>query len=78
MVIYSAATQESSEVQTAKELVRCYENKMIVCNYFEFLGEISKYFISIGIAGTNGKSSTTSLAITTAKKVLPSLGLGIL
>jgi UDP-N-acetylmuramate--alanine ligase len=51
---------------------------MILLDYFEFLGEISKYFISIGITGTNGKSSTTALAIATAKKVLPDFGLGIL
>ena len=36
-------------------------------NYFQFLGEISKYFTTIGITGTNGKSSTTALTIYGAK-----------
>lgn len=76
-VIYSAAVAESTEVQAARAL-RKTNRHMIICNYFEFLWEISKYFISIGTAGTNGKSSTTALAISTAKKVLPSFGLGIL
>ena len=51
---------------------------MIILNYFEFLWEVSKNFISVGITGTNGKSSTTALAISTAKKVLPNFGLWIL
>lgn len=51
---------------------------MLVANYFEFLGEISKYFVSIGIAGTNGKSSTTALMIHAASKSLPDCAGGIL
>jgi UDP-N-acetylmuramate-alanine ligase len=53
--------------------MKAKKQPMIILNYFEFLGEISKYFISVGFAGTNGKSSTAALAITTAKKVLPTL-----
>ena len=51
---------------------------VVVLNYFQFLGEISKYFTTTGFAGTNGKSSSTALAIHTAKKNLPNFGLGIL
>ncbi len=58
--------------------MKAKKQPMIILNYFEFLWEISKYFMSVWIAGTNGKSSTTALAIATAKKVLPDFGLGIL
>jgi UDP-N-acetylmuramate-alanine ligase len=44
---------------------------MVVLNYFQFLGEISKYFTTVGFTGTNGKSSSTALAIHTAKKIMP-------
>jgi UDP-N-acetylmuramate-alanine ligase len=50
---------------------------MFRMNYFQFLGEISKYFTTIGITGTNGKSSTTALALYAAQD-LPEFGLGIL
>jgi len=58
--------------------MKAHQQPMIILSYFQFLGEISKYFISVGFAGTNGKSSTTALAIATAKKLLPNFGLGIL
>ncbi|MEI7918810.1 MAG: hypothetical protein WCH65_00950 [bacterium] len=51
---------------------------MVILNYFQFLGEISKYFTTVGFTGTNGKSSSTALAIHTAKKLVPDFGLGIL
>ena len=51
---------------------------MIVLNYFQFLGEISKYFRTLAIAGTNGKSTTTALALYAAKKKIPRFGIGIL
>lgn len=70
-VIYSAAAVDSPEVKQAKEIASSYSKGMLVANYFEFLGEISKYFVSIGIAGTNGKSSTTALMIHAASKSLP-------
>ncbi|NOZ43680.1 MAG: hypothetical protein GXP45_00640 [bacterium] len=41
------------------------------------MGEVSKYFRTIGVIGTNGKSSTTALALVTAKDLLPEFGLGI-
>ncbi|USN54099.1 MAG: hypothetical protein H6765_05890 [Candidatus Peribacteria bacterium] len=29
--------------------------------YFEFLGELSKHFCTLAVAGTHGKSSTTGM-----------------
>lgn len=45
--------------------------------YNEFIAELSKLFITIAISGTNGKSSTTALAISLLQKTLPDYGLGI-
>lgn len=47
-------------------------------SYFQFLGEISKYFETIAIAGTHGKSTTTALATYTLSQLDSKLGLGIL
>jgi len=78
VVIYSAACEDSIEVQKAKSFG--YDNKKsrMIWNYFEFLWEISKYFKSVGFSGRNGKSSMSSLAIYTAKNFLPDFWLGIL
>jgi UDP-N-acetylmuramate-alanine ligase len=46
-------------------------------DYFEFLGEISKYFKTIAFTGTNGKSSSSAMGIFVAKNVLAEFGLGI-
>lgn len=78
IIIYSAAVAESPEVLEARAIMKAKKQPMIIVNYFEFLWEVSKNFISIWFTGTNGKSSTTALAIATAKKVLPDFGLGIL
>jgi len=78
MVIYSEACVDSPEVQKAKSFVHTGKKPRFVMNYFEFLGEVSKYFKSVWFAGTNGKSSTSSLGIFVASKVLPNFGLGIL
>ncbi len=78
IIIYSEATRESSEVLEARAVMKAKKMPMIILNYFEFLWEVSKNFISVWFTGTNGKSSTTALAITTAKKVLPDFALGIL
>ena len=77
-IIYSEATAESEEIIEAKKLRKDKRKIMVILNYFQFLGEISKYFSTTWFAGTNGKSSTTALAIHTAKKNLPNFGLGIL
>ncbi len=78
VVIYSEATAECEEVQEARKIMKANKKVMVILNYFQFLGEISKYFTTIGFAGTNGKSSSTALAIHTAKKILPDFWLGIL
>lgn len=78
IIIYSEATRESVEVLEARAFMKAKKQPMIILNYFEFLWEVSKNFISVGFTGTNGKSSSTALAISTAKKVLPDFGLWIL
>ncbi|AHB41686.1 UDP-N-acetylmuramate-L-alanine ligase [candidate division SR1 bacterium RAAC1_SR1_1] len=76
-IIYSEAAVNSPEVTGARALISQEQKMMLIMNYFEFLGEVSKYFTTIGITGTNGKSSTTALAIYGAKDI-PTFGLGIL
>lgn len=76
-VIYSEAVAESPEVLQAKQIAESYSKAMLVMNYFQFLGEISKYFVTVGFTWTNGKSSCTSLAIYSASKCLPGFWLGI-
>lgn len=78
VVIYSEATFECEEVLEARKIMKANKKVMVILNYFQFLGELSKYFTSVGFAGTNGKSSSTALAIHTAKRLLPNFGLGIL
>ncbi|MEI6119179.1 MAG: hypothetical protein WCP92_08520 [bacterium] len=77
-MIYSEAVAECEEVLEARKIMKANKKVMVILNYFQFLGEISKYFTSVGFTGTNGKSSSTALAIHTAKKLLPNFGLGIL
>lgn len=76
-VIYSEATAESQEVIEAKNIAKSYSKAMLVMNYFQFLWEISKYFVTVGFTWTNGKSSCTSLAIYSASKCFTWFGLGI-
>ena len=76
-VIYSEACVNSLEVQTAKNFERTPKQGRFVWNYFQFLWEISKYFTTVWIAGTNWKSSTTSMLIYAAKDHLENLWLGI-
>lgn len=77
-IIYSEACANSLEVETAKSYKRKPKENRFIWNYFTFLWEISKYFTTVWITGTNWKSSTTSLAIYTAKEHLPNFWLGIL
>ncbi len=77
-VIYSEAVAESPEVLEARKVMKENRKVMVILNYFQFLGEVSKYFTTIGFAGTNGKSSSTALAIHTAKKMDKQFWLGIL
>jgi UDP-N-acetylmuramate-alanine ligase len=74
-VIYSEAAVQSREVLQARSIARENKKQMIIWNYFEFLGEISKYFSTVGFAGTNGKSSSAALGIYIAAKTLPDFGL---
>jgi len=78
IVLYSEAAAECEEVLEARKIMKANRKVIVILNYFQFLGEISKYFTSVGFTGTNGKSSSTALAIHTAKKIVPNFGLGIL
>ncbi|GHW02424.1 hypothetical protein AGMMS50249_2100 [candidate division SR1 bacterium] len=77
IVIYSSATSSSPEVQSAQKLKTENKNLMLIRDYFQFLGEISKYFKTIAFTGTNGKSSSSAMGIFAAKDLLPDFGLGI-
>jgi len=77
-VVYSEACANSSEVQKAKSYIREPKQNRFIWNYFDFLWEISKYFTTVWITWTNWKSTTTSLAIQTAKGHLNNFWLGIL
>ena len=78
IIIYSEAVHDCIEIQEAKKLFKEKQKILRIWNYFQFLWEISKYFQTIWIAWTNGKSSTTSLAIYTANKNLKNFWLWIL
>jgi len=78
IVVYSEACVDSIEVVSAKNMESDVKTPAMVWSYFQFLWELSKYFKTIGIAWTNGKSTTTSLFLYTAKKYLKNLWLGIL
>lgn len=77
ILIYSEAARHSPEVEMAFDLKRKYQLPLKIWSYFQFLGELSKYFSTIGFAGTNGKSSSTGIAIFTAKHLLPDFALGV-
>ena len=77
IVIYSEATKDSPEVQSAFNLKKEHHLPLKIWNYFEFLWELSKYFRTVWIAWTNGKSSSTSLAIVAWKTCIPELWLWI-
>jgi hypothetical protein len=47
IVIYSEATKDSLEVQNALELKKKEHQPLKIWNYFEFLGELSKYFRTV-------------------------------
>ncbi len=77
-IIYSEACINSPEVKKAKSYIRDPKENRFIWNYFDFLWEISKYFKTVWITGTNWKSTTTSLAIHTAKEHLQDFWLWIL
>ena len=77
IVIYSSAAKESIEVQEALRLKQETHTPLLIWDYFEFLGEMSKYFRTIAFTGTNGKSSSSAMGIFAANKVLPDFWIGI-
>ncbi len=77
IVIYSAATIDSPEVKQAQSDAYNGKDLKIVRSYFEFLWEISKYFQTVWIIWTNGKSTTTALWLATLRDLLPKFGLWI-
>lgn len=56
LVVYTEAIPESNP-----ELAFAKEQKIPLKSYFEYLGEISKEYRTIAIAGTHGKTTTTGL-----------------
>jgi len=79
IVIYSAAAHQSVEVQFALDHRKDdHKHPWLVLNYFEFLGELSKYFTTIAIAWTHGKSTTTWLTAQALSQHHPLFGLSIL
>jgi UDP-N-acetylmuramate-alanine ligase len=43
------------------ELKKSEHKSLLIWDYFQFLGEMTKYFKSIGFTGTNGKSSSSAM-----------------
>jgi len=76
-IIYSEACANTPEVLTAKQYERTPKQWRFIGNYFQFLWEISKYFSTIWVAGTNWKSSTTAMLIYSAKKHIKNLWIWI-
>jgi len=77
IVIYSSATEGSEEVQSAFQLKKQHHAPLLIRDYFEFLGEMSKYFKTIGFTGTNGKSSSSAMGIFAASQTMEDFGIGI-
>ena len=78
IIIYSEAVHDCIEIQEAKKFFQSKDKILIMRNYFQFLWEVSKYFQTIWISWTNGKSSTTSMAIYTINKLNSKFWLWIL
>lgn len=57
VVIGNAFDDTNEEVKSAKE-----NPKVITHTYYDFLGELMEKYVSIGIAGTHGKTTTTGMA----------------
>lgn len=80
IVIYSNNDAiNSPEVQQSFLYQQQLLNKYHRCyTYAQFLWEISKVYKTIGFAGTNGKSTSTSLGIYTFAQLTNQFGIGIL
>jgi len=57
LIVYSAAYSP----ETHPELVHAKELKVPMINYTQALGEYSRHFTSVGVAGVHGKTTTTAL-----------------
>ncbi len=57
VIIGNAFLEDFPEVVRARQLCKCYR-------YHEFLGELMKNYFSIGICGSHGKTTTTTIAKT--------------
>lgn len=88
IVLYSDAVLNSVEYKTYKqwqfspsleERGSRGEDKpwLLMYSYFGFAGEISKYFKTISVAGSHGKSTTTAMGISAMNKLTPKFALGI-
>ncbi len=79
VVIYSDACPTAPEVLDAKAIHATWVKRaQLPYSYFQFLWEVSKYFQTIAIAGTHGKSTTTALMTYTMSQCDPLFGLWIL
>lgn len=83
IIIYSDACPTAPEVLAATRLYQTQNRNSHThvqppYSYFAFLGEISKHFSTIAVAGTHGKSTTTALLTYTLSQIDPDFGLGIL
>lgn len=83
IVIYSDACPSAPEVITAYALYNAQQRNSRIhvqppYSYFAFLGEISKYFSTIAVAGTHGKSTTTALLTYMLSQTDNQFALGIL
>ncbi|MBS8121566.1 glutamate ligase domain-containing protein [Candidatus Vampirococcus lugosii] len=77
IVIYSDAAENTKEVIDSKNMEFDFKKYHKNYSYFEFLGEISKFYKTISIAGTHGKSTSTAMCVYLAKKFCYDFGLGI-
>jgi len=61
LVIYTEAIFKETMTSDNPEFIFAKENNIPIKSYFEYLGEISKEYRTIAVAGTHGKTTTTGL-----------------
>jgi len=61
MAIYSPAVQSSNPEFKKAQKLKIVNCKLKIKSYPEALGELTKKYLTIAVAGTHGKSSTTSM-----------------
>lgn len=77
IVIYSDAAENTKEVIDSKNMEFDFKKYHKNYSYFEFLWEISKFYKTISIAWTHGKSTSTAMCVYLAKKFCYDFGLWI-